>query len=367
MHLKKLSLVNFKNYSQAELDCCPDINCFTGNNGEGKTNLLDAIHYLCFTKSVFNPLDTQNIRHDEPFFVIQGTFELKGEEEEVYCGQKRGHKKQFKRNKKEYGRLADHIGLLPCVMVSPGDSELVYEGSEERRKFIDSIISQLDKEYLEDLIAYNRALMQRNALLRHFAESGSFDSQNLGLWDEQLSALGTRLYARRKEFIAHFIQLFRKHFRSLSGGREEVDIAYESQLHHGELLLQLQAAQRKDRALEYTTVGIHKDDLEFTIGDKPIKKFGSQGQQKSLLVALRLAQFDIVKSAKGFDPILLLDDISDKLDESRLRRLMEMVGSHHFGQIFITDTSRQRIQGLLKGIDAEIKFFNVAGGHVEAQ
>lgn len=366
MFLKKISLVNFKNYPQADAEFSPDVNCFTGNNGEGKTNLLDAIHYLCFTKSFFNPLDSQNILHDEPFFVVQGVFDLDGTEEEIFCGQKRNQKKQFSRNKKEYSRLADHIGFLPCVMVSPSDAELIYEGSEERRKFIDSIISQLDKDYLNDLIGYNRVLTQRNALLRHFGETQTFDSQNLELWDEQLATLGSRIYAKRKDFIAHFILLFRQHYVDLSGGREKVEIAYESQLHHGDLMKQLKSAQRKDRAVEYTTVGIHKDDLVFEMDGKPVKKFGSQGQQKSLLIALRLSQYDIVKKTKGFDPILLLDDVYDKLDDLRVRRLMEMVSSHHFGQIFITDTSPDRIKKLFSGIKTELKLFKVKNGHVEA-
>jgi DNA replication and repair protein RecF len=378
MFLEKLSLINFKNYQQTELEFCPDVNCFSGDNGVGKTNLLDAIHYLSFCKSFFNPVDSQNILHDAPFFVVQGWFEMdpeknaaspekdgsKGEKEEIYCGQKRNQKKQFKRNKKEYTRLADHIGLLPCVMMSPSDSELIYEGSEERRKFIDSIISQFDREYLEDLISYNKVLMQRNALLRHFAENNYYDAPGLQVWDEQLVQYGNNIYKKRQDFIAHFIQLFREHYKFISDDKEEVNIRYESQLHHGDLKVLLEASLRKDRAVEYTTNGIHKDDIHFELGGYPIKKFGSQGQQKSLLVSLRLAQFDYVKRQKNVKPILLLDDIYDKLDETRVRKLMELVSSHRFGQIFITDTNADRIKKLFKGIDSELKIFRVEKGLV---
>lgn len=365
MYLEKLSLVNFKNYSQADLDFSPDVNCFAGNNGVGKTNLLDAIHYLCFCKSFFNPIDSQNILHEAPFFVIQGIFDLNGEKNEIYCGQKRSQKKQFKRNKKEYTRLADHIGLFPCVMISPADSELISEGSEERRKFMDSIISQFDKKYLDDLITYNKVLMQRNALLRQFGEGNFFDATSLEVWDVQLAALGKELFEKRQHFIAHFIQLFREHYKFISGGNEEVNIRYVSQLLNGDMKVLMDASLRKDRAVEYTTVGIHKDDIEFEIGEHPIKKFGSQGQQKSLLVALRLAQFDYVQKQKNMKPVLLLDDIYDKLDNSRVRKLMELVSTHRFGQIFITDTNAKRIKELFEGIDTQLKMFSVSKEGVE--
>jgi DNA replication and repair protein RecF len=364
MHLRHLTLVNFKNYAQAELDFSADVNCFAGHNGGGKTNLLDAIHYLSFCKSFFNPIDSQNILHGAPFFVIQGLFDLEGEPQEIYCGQKSGQKKVFKRNKKEYARLADHIGLLPCVMMSPADSELIYEGSEERRKFMDSILSQFDREYLDDLIVYNKILLQRNALLRQFGEGNYFDAPALEIWDIQLIDRGTRIYAKRQEFISHFIQLFRDHYAFISDGREEVSLRYESQLHHGEMKVLLDAALRKDRAVEYSTTGIHKDDIHFEIGRHPIRKFGSQGQQKSLLVALRLAQFDYVKRMKNIKPILLLDDIYDKLDSTRVRKLMELVSSHRFGQIFITDTHADRIRELFRGIEVELKMFEVEKGSV---
>src|ERR1051326_7232540 len=364
MFLEKLSLINFKNYAEAELSFSPSVNCFAGNNGSGKTNLLDAIHYLSFCKSFFNPIDSQNILHDAPFFVIQGVFDMDGNKEEIYCGQKRNQKKQFKRNKKEYPRLADHIGLLPCVMMSPSDTELIYEGSEERRKFIDSIISQFDKEYLDDLISYNKILMQRNALLRQFAEKNSFDADSLAVWDEQMAQYGVRIYEKRKAFVALFIQLFRDHYAFISGGNEEATIHYESQLHHGDMKILMETSLRKDRALEYTTVGIHKDDIEFELDGKPIKKFGSQGQQKSLLVALRLAQFDHVSKQKNIKPILLLDDIYDKLDDARVRKLMESVSSHRFGQIFITDTNAERIKSLFSGLNVELKMFKVEKGNV---
>jgi DNA replication and repair protein RecF len=281
MFLKKLHIINFKNYSDAQLTFDERINCFVGSNGMGKTNLLDAIHYLTLCKSYFNPIDSQNIMHESPFFVLQGFFDRGGVTDEVYCGIKRNHKKQFKINKKEYERLADHIGHFPLVMISPSDAELILDGSEVRRKFVDSVISQYDKSYLENLIAYNRSLAQRNALLKSFNESGQFNMATLDIWDEQLILHGTQIFKKRQDFLNAFIPIFQKYYNIISTNSEQVDLRYDSKLVKDDFKTLLMAALPKDRVLNYTTVGIHKDDLDFTLAGMSIKKFASQGQQKS--------------------------------------------------------------------------------------
>lgn len=359
MYLKELSLINFKNYPEAQMVFSPEVNCFTGLNGEGKTNLLDAIHYLSFCKSFFNPVDSQNIRFDEPFFVIEGTYDLEGEEERIYCGQKRNQRKSFKRNKKDYERLADHIGLLPLVMISPADTELIHGGSEQRRKFMDSILSQYDKAYLEDLISYNKALAHRNALLKQMSASGSRDWESLEIWDEQLITPGVRIHERRKKFLERFIALFQESYFNLCSGREIPKLVYVSALLKDDFVSLLKKSRDKDLVLEYTSVGIHKDDIEFLIDDRPAKRYGSQGQQKSVLVGLRLAEYKLLKEIKKMAPILLLDDIYDKLDEERIRKLMELVSKHDFGQIFITDTNAERIRKVFEGINTEVKMFYI--------
>jgi DNA replication and repair protein RecF len=363
MFLKKLSVLNFKNYAEAELEFSSHVNCFTGNNGEGKTNILDAIHYLSFCKSFFNPIDSQNILHDAPFFLVQGVYDSEGQEEEIYCGLKRSQKKQFKRNKKEYSRLADHIGLFPLVMISPADSELVTEGSESRRKFIDSVIAQFDREYLEKLIQYNRVLSQRNMLLKQIANNHTFDKDALEIWDIQLIEYGTIIYQKRKNFITDFVVIFQKYYELISGGRERVDISYNSHLNIAPFAEVLTNALQRDKVMEYTTVGIHKDDLELKIGGYIIKKYASQGQQKSFLIALKLAQFDFIKQIKHLTPILLLDDIYDKLDDLRVKQLMELVSSDHFGQLFITDTHPTRLAELFSSTKADFKSFRISNGN----
>lgn len=363
MYLKKLSILNFKNYPEAELEFSSHVNCLTGNNGEGKTNILDAIHYLSFCKSFFNPIDSQNILHEAPFLLIQGLFDANDTAEEVYCGLKRNQKKQFKRNKKEYQRLADHIGLFPLVMISPADSELITEGSESRRKFIDSVIAQFDRGYLESLIQYNKVLSQRNALLKQIADSGNFDKDSLEIWDVQLIDHGKKVFEKRKQFITDFVSIFQKYYELISGGREQVGLKYISHLNDGAFADVLAKALSRDKAMEYTTVGIHKDDLEFTINLHPLKKYASQGQQKSFLIALKLAQFDFIKKIKQVTPILLLDDIYDKLDDLRVKQLMELVSSDHFGQLFITDTHPNRLANLFKTTDADFKVFKIDNGN----
>lgn len=366
MQLNRLQLINFKNYPEAELEFAAGINCFVGSNGEGKTNLLDAIYYLAFCKSYFNPIDSQNIRYQEAFLMVQGVFERLGKEEVVHCGIKRNTKKQFKRNKKDYERLADHIGFLPLVMISPSDTALVLEGSETRRKFLDGVIAQCDKKYLDQLINYSKVVTQRNSLLKRFAEMRQFDAATLEVWDDKLVEYGQPIFERRKEFLEAFTPLFQKHFQAIAGGKEEVELVYESKMHEEDLQTLLTESLGKDRARQYTSVGVHKDDLRFLLGEYPIKKFGSQGQQKSYLIALKLAQYDYLKQEKSMQPILLLDDIFDKLDETRVAALMELVDGPEFGQVFITDTHRDRLATLFNERKMEFSLFAVSQNQVQA-
>jgi DNA replication and repair protein RecF len=363
MFLEHLKIINFKNYSETDFDFSNKINCFIGNNGAGKTNILDAIHYLSFCKSYFNPIDQQNIMHEAPFFAIHGIYQKNGNGgEQVSCIQKRSAKKQFKRNNKEYERLSDHIGLFPLVMISPNDRDLINEGSEVRRKYIDSVISQFDKIYLDDLINYNKALLQRNMLLKKFAESHYFDSATLEIWDEQLIRYGEKIHSKRKEFISDFMSLFQHYFEYITNGKEKVDIQYVSQLNDRSLEELLSASLENDRFTRYTNSGVHKDDLNFNIDQFPLKKFGSQGQQKSFVVAIKLAQFDYTRNINGFKPILLLDDIFDKLDDIRVKQIVRLVSQNSFGQTFITDTRQERVEHIFEGVSIDHKLFKIVEG-----
>jgi DNA replication and repair protein RecF len=365
MYLQKLILNNFKNCEEATLHFSDKINCFIGDNGAGKTNILDGIFYLSFCKSYFNNIDTQNILHDRDYFAIHGTYSRNGDQaDKVSCLQKVNHKKSFRINSKEYERLADHIGLFPLVMISPYDRDLINEGSDQRRKYIDGVISQFDRIYLDNLISYNKALSQRNALLKSFADSSSFNRASLEIWDRQLSDYGTLIFQRREEFIESLIPIFQQYFEEISGGRETVSINYDSQLHERGLEELLSVSVEKDRRLKYTTTGIHKDDLAFTIGGYPLKKFGSQGQQKSFVIALKLAQFEFTKKLKGFKPILLFDDIFDKLDDHRVSHIISLVGHDNFGQVFITDTQEKRIEKLFAESTIDHMIFKVESGAV---
>ena len=341
-------------------------NCFVGNNGSGKTTVLDAVHYLSMCKSFLNSIDSQNIKREQPFMVVSGTFEKEGEENKVYCALKREGKKQFKRNKKEYARLIDHVGLFPTVIIAPTDADIINGGSDLRRKFLDGVISQLDRSYLENLVRYNKALQQRNALLKYFRENRTFNQESLDIWDEQLSQRGQLIYHRRKEFLADFIEAFGAFYKSISGSVEEIGLDYSSQLKDSEMLGQLKENLKQDRAATYTTVGIHKDDLLFTINEFPLKKFGSQGQQKSALVALKLAQFQVMHQKSGITPMLLLDDIFDKLDDDRVGQLLKLVSGKEFGQIFITDTHPERVAELLKG-EKDVRVFPISQGEIEVE
>lgn len=367
MWLKQLSVLNFKNYTDSNLHFLPEVNAFTGSNGAGKTNLLDAIHYLSLCKSYFNPIDSQHIKSGEEYFMVQGEFERSDRPDLISCSLKRNQKKQFKRNKKDYPRLADHIGQFPLVMISPNDTLIILEGSEERRKFVDNVISQTDNRYLDTLIAYNKVLLQRNVLLKNIKEKGVFDIGLLEVLNMQLVEVGEVIYHKRKAFMEKFTPSFQRHYQYLSDSAEEVSLVYDSQLHGADFTQLLESSLEKDRILERTTKGIHKDDLLFTIhSEMPLKKFGSQGQQKSFLIALKLAQYTYLHEQNKFKPLLLLDDIFDKLDDQRTRKLMQMVSNEEFGQIFITDTDALRIQRIFDEIQQPIRIFDIEGGQAHA-
>jgi len=367
MHLKNLSLINFKNYTQADFTFSPRINCFVGDNGGGKTNVIDAIHYLCMCKSYFNAVDTQNIRTGSEFAVIQGSFVIRDKTEEIYCAIQKLRNKVFRRNKKEYERLSDHIGLIPVVVISPADSCLITEGSDERRKFMNSVISQYDRQYLEDNIRYNHLLMQRNKLLKEVAGSVRFDEVTLAAYDEQIKPYGERIFERRENFIRKLVPVFRNYYSFIAGGSESVDLNYQSQLIGNSYDTILLEARTKDRILQYSTVGVHKDDLNLTLNDLSIKRIGSQGQQKTYLVALKLAQFDFIKEVNGTLPIFLFDDIFDKFDEKRVTQIIKLVAEEHFGQIFITHTDPRRMKEIIHEIGVEYKFFHIDEGKVKKE
>ena len=367
MHLSHISLINFKNYDQLELNFSNKINCFVGDNGTGKTNLLDAIYYLSLTKSYFNSLDSQNIRHGEDQFLIQAEFLREGMDEKILCGVQKNKRKIFKRNKKEYTKLSEHVGLLPVVMISPADSSLIVEGSDERRKFLNAVISQFNGEYLESMIRYNRALGQRNVLLKNFYRSGSYQPDQLEVWDEQLIRHGDYIFQQRVQFIQDLLPIFQQYYESVSEGREKVDLIYKSQLLDKDLRTLLKEHEQKDRILQYTTAGIHKDDLGMTLSGYPIKRIGSQGQQKTFLVALKLAKFDFIRKVNGFHPILLLDDVFDKFDANRVKQIIRLVADHEFGQIFITDTNPERIKNILNELTIDYKLFHVGLNGVNEQ
>lgn len=365
MYLEKISILNFKNFSQADLNFSQKINCFVGLNGAGKTNLLDAIYYLSFTKSYFNYIDIQNIKHGEDFFVLQGHYCIEDLKEEIYCGLKRNKHKVFKHNKKEYEKFSEHIGLLPLIIITPNDNSLILEGSEERRRLIDGIISQYDKIYLNNLLKYKRILNQRNTLLKQFYEKHYFDRSSLEIWDEQLVEIGNEIFEKRKEFLMDFMPIFQKYYSYISDNKEIVSIIYQSQLSENNFKSLLEEKIEKDKVLQYTTVGIHKDDLEFKLSEYPLKKTGSQGQQKTFLISLKLAQFDFIKQTKKFKPILLLDDIFDKLDNNRVEKIINLVADDNFGQIFITHTNLERLEIILSKINIDFIIFNIENGTIK--
>ncbi|MEM6515481.1 MAG: DNA replication/repair protein RecF [Bacteroidota bacterium] len=359
MILKTLSLVNYKNFESQDFEFDSKINCFVGANGVGKTNALDAIHYLSFGKSYFNPIASQNIKHNEDFFVVDGIFDKNDKTEKIVVSLKRGQKKMIKRNGKAYEKFSEHIGFIPLVIISPADRDLIVEGSDTRRKFIDSIISQSDKTYLTNLINYNKVLAQRNALLKYFALNNTFNAQTIGVYNEQLDGYGAAIFETRREFLETFIPIFKSRYEAISNGNEIVNLTYKSNLFDGNLKEILEQAVNKDKSLQYTSVGIHKDDLIFEIESYPIKKFGSQGQQKSFLIALKLAQFDFLKTQSGVTPLLLLDDIFDKLDENRVAQIIGLVDDENFGQLFISDTHAERTENVVKQVHQSYKVFKL--------
>jgi DNA replication and repair protein RecF len=352
MYLKRLSLTGFKNYESADIEFSPKINCFVGNNGAGKTNILDAIHYLSLTKSFFVSIDSANIRHGSDFFIINGTFCSDSKEDQIICSFQRQKQKNLKKNGKEYPKLSDHIGRYPVVMISPSDSAIIIEGSEERRRFMNKIISQYDSLYLDSLLKYNKALQNRNRLLKDFNSGTRFDPDSLGIWDVQLVKHGSYIFSQRQALVNELIPVFEEYYSFISGKHETVRFSYSSHLAGNDFSELLSSSLQKDRVVEFTTAGVHKDDLLFEMGGYPVKSLGSQGQQKSFLVALKLAKFDFIKRKSGINPVLLLDDIFDKFDAERVEKIIRLVGNHRFGQIFITDTHSDRMQEILKKIDA---------------
>ncbi|MGC9353393.1 MAG: DNA replication/repair protein RecF [Mariniphaga sp.] len=365
MYIEEISIVNFKNLKDVRVAFSPRLNCLIGNNGAGKTNLMDAVYYLSFCKSFFNAVDQFNINHDENFFMLTGNYRRLDSAETISCGLQKGQKKQFKRNAKVYKRLMEHIGLLPLVMITPSDTSLILGGSDERRKFMDGVISQYNQNYLDDLLKYNRALLQRNNLLKQFAADRYFDRELLSIWDNQLVDYGNRIHAERSEFVKKLVPVFQNYYSFISQGNEQVGLIHQSDLYKNSLETLLNDTLQKDRAVQYTTSGIHKDELVFNIDDYPIKKLGSQGQKKTYLVALKLAQYDFIKEISGMKPILLLDDIFDKLDHHRVEQIVKVVAGEDFGQIFITDTNREHLDAIIKKMNADYRIFTVNSGKIE--
>lgn len=363
MHLQRLQLINFKNYAEVETVFSSRVNVLTGKNGSGKTNLLDAIYYLSMTKSAFSVSDYHCITIGHPYFLVKGIFETqKGGTSEVLASVQTGSKKNFRENGLEYQKLGDHIGKYPVVLISPDDTELIKEGGDARRKFFDAIISQFDRTYLESLLQYNYALKQRNGLLRMFHESGTFDSVALEIYNELMIRNGEIIFRKRREFVQEFVPVFQDYY-SFIVANEPVDLAYESGLSNKSLAEGLSESLRKDQILLRTNFGIHKDDYTFKLGPGDLKRLGSQGQQKSFIIALKLAQHKTLANHKGFNPIMLLDDIFDKLDDFRIAKLIELIHDDK-GQIFLTDARPDRTKNLLKGIDVSASLFEVDGGHL---
>ena len=359
MIIQKLHLINFKNHPEKSFEFSPQINCFVGNNGVGKTNVLDALHYLSVAKSFLGNTDLNNIRTDEDFFAIESEI-FDGEKENILKIQlPKDSKKIIKKNDKSYDRIADHIGFLPSVIISPYDSNLISDSGESRRKFLDSMISQTDSEYLFNLIQYQKTVQQRNALLKSFAKNRYFDAESLEIYNEPLIKFGTRIFEKRREFTNSILPLIQSYYEIISKGKEKITVIYESDLSDHNFGTLLDQNLEKDRMLTYTSKGIHKDDLLFEMNGISMKRTASQGQQKSFLIALKLSQMNRIKELTGKTPILLLDDIFDKLDDSRVSQLIELVNQEHFGQIFITDTSRERTENVVRRINEESKIFEL--------
>lgn len=360
MILEKLSIINYKNIAAATLELSPKINCLIGQNGVGKTNVLDAIYFLSFCHSAGTSIDSQVIRHGEEFFMLEGSYD---EDLHIIAAMKKGAKKHFKRNKKEYKRLSEHIGLIPIVVVAPSDTLLIEGGSEERRRLMDMVISQYDRSYIDAMNRYNKALQQRNALLKLEEEP---DNDVISLFEEQMAMEGEKIYQRRKAFIEELTPIFQRIHETISENREQVSLTYLSHCQRGPLLEIIQRDRFKDRAVGYSLHGIHRDDLEFSLSGHPMKREGSQGQNKTFVIALKLAQFDFLKRTNSkTTPLLLLDDIFDKLDARRVEQIVKLVGSDEFGQIFITDTNRDHLDQILAGSEHDYRIFHVEDGEIK--
>ncbi len=364
MYLKSLLLNQFKNYEKLTLEFDANLNCFTGDNAAGKTNLLDAIYYLSISKSYFNSIDHQLIFHEQNFFTAEGIFSVNDQNETIKCVLQRGKKKEFFRNKVKYDRLSDHVGLLPVVIITPDDVDLIHGGSEERRKFLDNTISQVDHSYLENLLHYARVLSQRNAALKSFGETGKVDQALIQVYDRELVVYAQSIFSSRLKMIEQFIPVFQKYYSWICNEKEKVDCPFHSDLSKGNFADRLQKNFQRDCILQRTTSGIHQDDLVFEIDGYAVKKFGSQGQQKSFLIALKLAQYEFLSRSRNIKPLLLLDDMFDKLDQYRVERLMELISGEETGQTFITDTNSQRIEQLLQKVNRKAKMFNIEQGKV---
>lgn len=359
MFLKELSLTNYKNFESLKFSFDTKIICFVGLNGVGKTNILDSIYHLSYTKSYFNPIPSQNIKHGETFFFISGRYMIHDKEENILVSLKKGDKKIIKRNNKLYKKFSDHIGKIPLVLISPDDRNLIIEGSETRRKFIDGIISQTDKEYLNNLIDYNKTLKQRNALLKMFYDNSESIRKTIDIYDRQLSSDAQKIYDKRREFLNEFIPIFKSRYKELSNDKENVEIKHSSDISPDKNLYKLlKNSLEKDLRFQYTTKGIHKDDLNLSLDNFPIKKYGSQGQQKTFLIAMKLAQFDYLSKLDS-KPILLLDDIFDKLDDSRVKQIINLVNQEKFNQIFISDTNKTRSENIIKKVNKSYKIFEI--------
>ena len=359
MFLKELSLTNYKNFESLKFSFDTKIICFVGLNGVGKTNILDSIYHLSYTKSYFNPIPSQNIKHGETFFFISGRYMIHDKEENILVSLKKGDKKIIKRNNKLYKKFSDHIGKIPLVLISPDDRNLIIEGSETRRKFIDGIISQTDKEYLNNLIDYNKTLKQRNALLKMFYDNSDNIRKTIDIYDRQLSSDAQKIYDKRREFLNEFIPIFKSRYKELSNDKENVEIKHSSDISPDQNLYKLlKNSLEKDLRFQYTTKGIHKDDLNLSLDNFPIKKYGSQGQQKTFLIAMKLAQFDYLSKLDS-KPILLLDDIFDKLDDARVKQIINLVNQEKFNQIFISDTNKTRSENIIKKVNKSYKIFEI--------
>lgn len=363
MILKQISIINYKNLQSVALDLSAKMNCFIGHNGVGKTNFLDAVYYLSFCRSAYNSIDSQLICHDKDFFVLEALYDNeRGDEESIYCGMKRGTKKHFKRNKKEYKRLSQHIGLIPLIFVSPADSAIIDGGSEERRLLMDMVISQYDNSYIEALTRCNKAHQQRNALLKMEQEP---DLSLMELWEEEMATQGEIIYQKRERFIREFTPVFQEIYQSISGGSEQVSLNYVSHCQRGPLVDVIRRDRSKDRAVGYSLHGVHRDDLDMLLDGYQMKREGSQGQNKTYVLALKLAQFDFLKrTASNTTPLLLLDDIFDKLDSRRVERIVHLVSGDSYGQIFITDTNRDHLDKILSAGASDYKLFEVTDGEI---